>query len=314
MSSRKDRIFLGLDIGGTKCAVCLGTESGKILGKIVFPTMERLGPEQAIAGLLRNSRHLLAKARVVPSGIGISCGSPLDPDKGLIQSPANLPSWKEVPIVKIFKDEFRVPVFLDNDANAGAMAEHAYGAGKGFRNIAFLTFGTGMGSGLILDNRIYRGTNCYAGELGHFRLAPSGPVGCRKKGSFEGFCSGGGIAKLAEAELARHKGRTLLKKGATARDVGAAAEKGDALALSVLAISGRRLGQGLSYLIDLVNPERVIIGSIFLRCERFLRPEMEKTLRRECLEQTLSVCEIVPAGLGEKIGDYAAISVARHFL
>ncbi len=305
-------IFLGLDIGGTKCTVSLGSSDAEIIDKISFLTKEPEGPAQAIVNLIASAEELLSKHQASIRAIGISCGSPLDPDKGIIQSPPNLPSWKDVEIVKIFQEKFKVPAFLDNDANAGALAEYSFGAGRGYKNIVFITFGTGCGSGLILDGKIYRGTNCYAGEVGHIRLARGGPVGYRKEGSFEGFCSGGGIAQLAEYLKNDFTGRTILPHKPTAEDVGKAAAQGDALAIKILETSGHYLGKGLAYILDILNPQRVIIGSIFVRCEKFLRPAMEKSLREEALSYTVDVCEIVPAGLGERIGDYAALSIAVY--
>ncbi|HBE00880.1 MAG: hypothetical protein A2096_01240 [Spirochaetes bacterium GWF1_41_5] len=304
--------YLGIDCGGTKCAVCLGDGEGNIIDKIIFPTHEPLGPQQTIDNFIKYSDELLLKHACELTGIGIACGSPLDPGLGIIQAPAQLSSWKDVPIVKIFQDRYRVPAFLDNDANAGASAEYCFGAGRGCKHMLFLTFGTGLGAGLILDGRVYRGANCYAGEIGHFRLAPNGPVGCRKTGSFEGFCSGAGIKQLIEIELKSFKGQTCLKTGDSAADCAKAAEQGDAFALRIFEISGHYLGMGLSIVLDIINPERVIIGSIFTRCEKFLRPAMEKTLCEEALSQTLKTCQILPSALGDSIGDLAALSVAYN--
>ncbi|MBA3847741.1 MAG: ROK family protein [Planctomycetes bacterium] len=304
------RYFLGVDIGGTKCAVCLGDDAGTIIDRIAFATNERQGPQQAIDNLIRSAQQLIDKHRPKLSGIGISCGSPLDPERGVIQAPANLPSWVDVPIVKIFSERFAVPAFLENDANAGAIAEHAFGAGRGCQHMIFCTMGTGMGAGLILNGRIYRGANVYAGEIGHIRLERFGPVGCRKAGSFEGFCSGGGIAQLAAMERGQWQGATCLPERPTAKDVGEGATQGDALSLKILDQVGHYLGVGLAYVLDIINPERVVIGSIFARCERFLRPAMQRALEAEALPQTVRACTIVPAQLGEQIGDFAAIAVA----
>lgn len=304
--------FLGIDIGGTKSAVVIGDDRGAILDKVSFPTEEPQGPEQCVNKLLETSEQLLAKHGIRITATGIACGSPLDPDLGIIQSPAQLQSWKDVQITKIFQERFKVPAFLDNDANAGALAEFCFGAGKGCRHMAFLTFGTGMGAGFVLNGDIYRGANCYAGEVGHIRLEPQGPIGCRKAGSFEGFCSGAGIAQIAKTEALTYTGTTLLGPSPTTRDVGEAAEKGDELAMRILEVSGRYLGKALAILLDTLNLERIIIGSIFLRCEKFLRPAMEEALREEALPQVVNVCRILPAGLGESVGDYAALSVAYN--
>lgn len=302
--------FLGVDIGGTKSAVVLGDSCGTILDKVSFPTEEPKGPQQCIERLLEAATKMHDTHRVAIRAVGIACGSPLDPDRGIIQSPAQLPSWKDVEITSIFTRHFGVPAFLDNDANAGALAEFCFGAGRGCRHLVFLTFGTGMGAGFVLNGAIYRGTNCYAGEVGHIRLEPEGPVGCRKEGSFEGFCSGAGIAQIARAEVARYSGVSVLGATPTAREVGEAAERGDALARRILEISGHYLGKALAILLDVLNPERIIIGSIFLRCERFIRPAMEQAMRTEALSHTFDVCKVMPAGLGESVGDFAALSVA----
>jgi glucokinase len=212
---------------------------------------------------------------------------------------------------------------LQNDANAGALAEWQWGAGRGCRNLIFLTFGTGMGAGLILDGRLYTGTNDMAGEVGHIRLAPDGPEGYGKAGSFEGFCSGGGIARLArsmaEAELARGGSPGFSPTPAdlpsiTAASVGAAAERGDALAKEIYEIAGRQLGRALAILLDLLNPERIVIGSIYARQPAFLAPYMFETLREEALPRALAACEVVPAALGERTGVLASVAVAMQAL
>ena len=303
-------IIVGIDIGGTKCAVCIASADGKIIDKDGFPTLEPEGPEQALESFMKCTHALLQKHDLKPAAIGIACGSPLNPDSGVIEAPPHLQSWKNVPVVRLFEDEFKVPAFLDNDANAGACAEYLFGAGRGCRHMVFMTFGTGLGGGIIANGDIYRGANCYAGEVGHIRLEADGPIGYHKAGAFEGFCSGAGILQFAEKERALYTGATVLGTRPTAKEVGEAAEKGDALAIKILEICGRHLGYGLHYILDILNPERVIIGSIFVRCEKFLRPAMEEVLRVEAIPQSYAVCKILPAGLGESIGDYAALSVA----
>lgn len=319
------RYVAGIDIGGTKCAVSIGRageEGIEIIDKIKISTPK--DPSDAINSLLDSLKALTLKHHDVElDSIGISCGSPLDSEKGLILSPPNLSGWDKVDIVTPFKEGFHVPAALQNDANACALAEWMWGAGKGCRNMIFLTFGTGMGAGLILNGKLYTGTNDMAGEVGHIRLEEEGPVGYHKSGSFEGFCSGGGIAKLA-ADMVREyqkqgKQTDILKiqpelTKITTADVGLAAQDGDELALRIFHTVGEKLGKGLSVLIDVLNPERIVIGSIFLRQERLLRGPMEEVIRREALNYNRQVCEILPAGLGEQIGDYAAFSVAMNVI
>lgn len=317
----------GIDIGGTKCAVSIGVLSKEpfsceILYKEKFPTPA--DPGQAVDRLTGTLRRMLsAHEQITLSSVGISCGGPLDSAKGLIQSPPNLPGWDNIAITAPFERAFGVPAALLNDANACALAEWLWGAGRGARNMVFLTFGTGLGAGLILDGRLYTGTNDMAGEVGHVRLEEDGPTGYGKAGSFEGFCSGGGIARyavpLVRDWLVQGKTTDILQEGQnllslTAADIGRAAAQGDPLAVSILEDTGRRLGKGLAMLIDILNPERIVIGSIFLRQESVLRKPMEEVIAREALAGAGRVCRIVPAGLGEQLGDYAALSVAGNLL
>ncbi len=316
-------LYLGIDIGGTKCAVVLGDEDFNILEKVTFPTRtaER-GWREVVDEFLAHAGPLVEKHGAERlSRVGISCGGPLDSKKGVIYSPPNLPGWDAVPIVQIFEEALGVPAGVQNDANASALAEWMLGAGKGTRNMVFLTFGTGMGAGLILDGRLYAGTNDLGGEVGHVRMAEDGPVGFNKAGSFEGFCSGGGIAQLARKMAAEkmEKGEHVsfcpyeeyLEK-ITAKEVFEAARAGDTLAREIVRISSEYLGRGLAILIDILNPECIVIGSIFARNEEMIRPHMERILQQEAIPAALEVCRIVPAALGEKIGDYAALSVARN--
>ncbi len=317
-----DKYYLGFDIGGTKCSVVLGSKDFKIHEKIVFPTQTERGYKEIIDEFLRHSYKLFEKYdknKLVK--IGISCGGPLDSEKGIIYSPPNLPGWDSVPIVDIFKEEFGVDVEVQNDANACALAEWMMGAGVGTKNMIFLTFGTGMGAGLILNGKLYPGTNDLGGEVGHIRMAEDGPVGFGKAGSFEGFCSGGGIAQLAKSMIS-----AKLKAGEkvgfcpseamigdiTARTVFEAALGGDPLAIEIVDISASYLGKGLAILIDILNPECIVIGSIYARNEAYLKPLVEKLIENEAIPAARAVCKVLPAALGESIGDFAALCVALN--
>ena len=200
---------LGIDIGGTKCAVVLGGtqishkhKEDFILDKQIFPTRTQLGPEHTISCLFEAIDQILQRNHITAAaltGIGVSCGGPLNHRTGVICDPPNLYGWNNVPIVRLLTDRYHVPAYLQNDANACALAEWKFGAAQGCSNIVFLTFGTGMGAGLILNGQLYCGASDMAGEVGHIRIADNGPVGFGKIGSFEGFCSGSGIAQLAKA-------------------------------------------------------------------------------------------------------------------
>lgn len=312
-------LILGFDIGGTKCAVITAEVNNgeiKILKKEKCPTDHTVSPEEMIKKLISAADGILSSK---PDAIGISCGGPLNSKKGIIMSPPNLPGWDNIEIVKLIESHFGIKPKLQNDANACAMAEWKFGAGKGCSNVVFLTFGTGLGAGLILDGRLYSGTNDNAGELGHISLDRFGPVGYGKAGSFEGFCSGGGIAQLGYAKALEKVQMGVyplyFKKGMTAEDISAksiaeAADKGDETAIEVYEICGEYLGRGLSVVIDILNPEVIVLGSIFARSHHLIWNSTEKIIKKEALPLSAGCCRVVAAELGESIGDYAAIATA----
>jgi glucokinase len=293
-----------------------------MLARIEFPTLPDMGPDRAIELIKQSIYQLIDSPGVDKSklgAIGVSCGGPLDQAAGVIQAPPNLATWVDVPICAILRQEFGLECKMENDANAGALAEHRFGAGKGTRHMIFLTMGTGFGAGVIADGRLLSGARGQAGEIGHVRLTASGPVGYNKAGSVEGWVSGGGMAQVAhrEVEAALGNGETTalaakFRGGGvlTAKDVADAANEGDRLAQQILNDTGSRLGEALAILIDLFNPERIVIGGLAMRLgERLLAPA-RLTMEREALPASAKICRIVPAALGEQIGDVAAICVA----
>ena len=322
-AARKSGLLLGFDIGGTKCTVVLAEADGKTLASRRVETRKDRDPYGMIGLLLDAAAALLAERGLGSerlARIGLSCGGPLDTEKGLVLSPPNLPGWDEFPIVDLVSRRFPgIPVVLENDANASALAEWKFGAGRGSRNMVFLTFGTGLGAGLILDGKLYAGTNGLAGEVGHWRLAEDGPEAYGKKGSFEGFCSGSGIARLAEYRLREHlavgqssilEEVSLAAKGQlTAKDVIESAAAGDALAEKVVAEAARMLGRGLALLVDVLNPELIVLGGIYVRAEERFRSFVAEEIEREALGLAASVCRIVPAKLGEDLPLFAPIAV-----
>ena len=315
-----EKVWVGVDIGGTKTAVVLSSSPPAVLARKEFPTLPAEGPTRALKMIKAGIREVLSAQALTDSAlqaIGVSCGSPLDHIAGIIQSPPNLPTWVDVPIKSILENEFHAACHLENDANAGAVAEHRFGAGQGCRNMIFLTMGTGFGAGLIVEDRLYHGASDQAGEIGHVRLTRRGPVGYNKAGSVEGWVSGGGLAQVAlrAVELARRNGKkTLLaacledQHAITARDVGMAAQHGDALAKQIIQSTGRRLGEVLATLVDILNPERIVIGGLAMRLGETLLAPARAVVKREAL--AADVCQIVPATLGEQIGDIAALCVA----
>lgn len=315
------QIVVGIDVGGTKSAISFAEyKEGNIhfLDKVKNPTRTdnyQKAIEEYIT-IIKENMDKHADWRLC--SIGISCGGPLDAKKGIILAPPNLPKWENADIFTPLKEAFKIPVMLQNDADACALAEWSLGAGKGTQNMIFLTFGTGMGAGLILNNELYSGSTSMAGEVGHIRLEKDGPVGYGKEGSFEGFCSGGGIANLGKI-----KAREALDAGKSplfckteeelteinCKKIAEALEMGDETAEEIFTIVAEHLGMGLSVLIDILNPEMIVIGSIYARQKEVLDEKMYQIIEQEALKKSSQACRIMPASLGEMIGDYAAVSV-----
>lgn len=315
----KSAYYVGLDIGGTKCAAtlaCVCGEQPKILCKEQFWTAGKTPTE-----VLETFGRFIDEKRkeYTIDGIGISCGGPLDSKRGVIMSPPSLPSWDNIEIVSFFEKRYGISTYLQNDANACAVAEKKFGNGRGCENMIFLTFGTGFGAGIILNGKLYSGTNDNAGEIGHVRLTQRGPIGYRKAGSCEGYCSGSGIARIAVilskqkkyAETYEAFLRAIGGEAISAKNIAEQAREGNDFCKAVYRKSGEMLGRTLSILIDILNPQRIIIGGVYMRSGDLLYPYAEKVMKRECLSYNLGVVEVLPAGLKENIGDYAAISVAK---
>jgi glucokinase len=287
-------VYLGADIGGTKIAVVLGTAQAEIIASSRFATSSFAGPCQALDGIEAAFRQLLEANNVSVQDvarIGVSCGGPLDSRRGLVLSPPNLPGWDEIPVCEVLHSKFGRAVRLENDANAAAQAEWAFGAGRGTQHMVFLTCSTGMGAGLILDGRLYHGARDLAGEAGHIRLTDEGPVGYRKAGSFEGWASGAGLFDLT---------------GRPAEEIGRMALAGDPEALALIEHTGEMLGRGIAIMCDILNPELVVCGTMAVKLGDLLLAPARRVLAQEALDP----CPIVPAALGADFGNKAALTVA----
>ena len=306
-------VILGLDIGGTRTAVVLGDRTGNILRRSEFATHPERGFEPAFAELcqyIAAIRAHAAKPSPPPDVLSVSIGGPLEIETGIIHSPPNLPGWDNIPLKTLLQERTGLPVYIEHDGNAGALAEWYFGAARGARNVIFLTMGTGFGGGLILNGQLYRGTTDLAGEVGHLRLAETGPVAFGKAGSWEGLCGGAGIARRAAQRFPARWGPGTV----TVRGLAQLAQTGDADARTIFAEVGRDLGRGLAILLDVLNPEVIVIGSLAVRLGELVLQPARDELTREALPGAVAACRIVPAGLGERLGDLAALCAAIQAL
>jgi glucokinase len=287
----------------------LGDRRGQVYDRTQFLTRSERGFQATFADLCQHTEVVCARAVEQgrqPSVLSVSIGGPLDITQGIIYSPPNLPGWDAVPLKQLLAECFALPTYVEHDGNAGALAEWYFGAARGAHNVIFLTMGTGLGGGLILNGQLYWGTSDLAGEVGHMRITETGPVAYGKAGSWEAFCSGTGIARLAV-----HRFPQRWTEGQVAvRELAELALAGDADAQAVLAEAGRYLGRGLAILLDILNPEVVVIGSLAVRLGELVLGPAREEMRREALPEAVAACRVVPAALGEGIGDVAALCAA----
>ncbi len=304
--------MLGFDVGGTKTALVEGTIAGEILQRVEVPTRANEPFNDTFPGIVAHGCEVVSRAEADGRTIGavsVSIGGPLRIDEGFLINPPHLPGWHGVALGRRLVEAFpNLPVLVEHDGNAGALAEFYFGIGKGrsdLRHLIFLTFGTGVGGGFIVNGQILRGASDTAGEIGHWRLAEDGPWGFGKRGSWESFASGAGLVELAAQMFPSRWNR-----GTPIRDVVAAMVANDAEALQVAAEAGKWMGRGLALLIDALNPQMIVFGSLGVALgERVLGPA-RSIIAQEALPQAVAACQLVPSALGSRIGDVAALMSA----
>jgi len=320
----KKNYILGLDIGGTKLAVVVSDKNGKIIQKVRKATESKKGPDYAIGKLIDMVNEAISLADIEWTdiiGIGASCGGPLDTKTGIIYSPPNLPGWDAIPFKEIFESEFKLPVIVENDANASALAEWMFGAGKGYDYVLYMTMGTGIGGGIIAEGNIYHGANDSAGEVGHQVLLPDGPLcGCGQRGCLEALCSGPAIARRAQEAVKKNPDTKILLLADGDIDkvkselVVQAAKNNDKLALKLIDETAYYMGWGIANLVNIINPEVIVLGTIAVASGDLLLNPIRKYVNKFAMERPAKIVKIVPAQLGDYVGDIAAVAlVIQHF-
>ncbi|MDE0483316.1 MAG: ROK family protein [Candidatus Poribacteria bacterium] len=310
---------VGIDIGGTKLATVVADDSGKILGKVRRPTRADKGPEYAIQLLFEMVYETITQAELEQeaiSAMGVSCGGPLDTKTGVVYSPPNLPGWDAFPLKTQLESEFKIPTIIENDANASALAEYRFGGGRGYEAILYMTMSTGIGGGIVIDGKIYHGANDSAGEVGHQILLPDGPLcGCGKRGCLEALCSGPAIARRAK-EAVRKESNTVILTLADghidtikSEHVLAAARQDDLLALKLIDETAYYMGWGIANLVNILNPDIVLLGTIAIAAGDLLLEPIRKTVTNLAMARPAEAVEIMPAQLGKSLGDLAAIAL-----
>jgi len=291
---------------------------GHVLSRLVIPSQVADGPQAMIARHLELGRQAVEAAGVGWSAIGavgIACGGPLDPRAGVIQSPLSLPGWDDIPLVAIVSAALDRPAVVDNDATAGALAEWRYGAGRAraVRDLVYLTISTGVGGGLVLDGRVYRGTAWNAGELGHLTVDFRGRrCACGRRGCVEAYASGTNIAVRAREALVATDEPSVLRGVAalTARDVASAAAAGDTLAARVWTETTEILGSAVANILDVFNPELVVLGGGVTRAGAQLLDPVREVGLALAMPPARASADVVLAGLGEDLGVVSAAALA----
>jgi glucokinase len=289
------KLVIGLDLGGTKIAAAIADQKGKIIRRLVVPTEAQKGKEAVIKNIFASIKNVAQNNLASVKAIGIGAPGPILYKEGIIVSPPNLPGWKKVPLRKIIQDEFKIKTILENDANAAALGEARFGAGRGIKNLIYITISTGIGGGVIIDGKIFRGAVGTAGEIGHTTIDPDGPrCGCGNYGCLEALASGTAIAQ---------------KAGKDATEVGKAARQGDKEALKIIRETGEYIGIGVANLANLFNPEMVIIGGGVANLGEMLFKPIRETVKKRALEVPASILKIVPAKLGSDAGVLGAVAL-----
>jgi glucokinase len=312
-------LHLGIDLGGTKIAAGLVTPAGEVLGRTVRPTPGG-GPAPVIAALADVAFAAAQAAGVdlhdVPA-IGIGAPGPIDDRAGVVVNPPNLPGWQNVALARDLAARVGRPCLLGNDANLAGLAEYRFGAGQGSALLVYLTVSTGIGGGVVIGGRLLTGVSGAAGELGHVIVRPDGPsCGCGNRGCLEALASGTAIAHRAEELIRRGVPGALTDRFArrpgrvTAADVAAAAQAGDAEAARILARALDDLGLGVAGLVNVFNPDRVVIGGGLSRLGETLLDPVRRAVRRTANAVAALAVKIVPAALGADSGVLGAAALA----
>ena len=313
-----NKVFAGIDIGGTKIAISLETRKGEKLAGNRISTQIEAGPFQIVENISREINEMLEKNQAELISIGIGCPGPLDMENGLVLSPANLPLWDNFPLVPLLKKRFDVPIALDNDANAATLGEYMYGAGRGFKNLVYITVSTGIGGGIVINGEIIHGVGAGAGELGHAIVLPDGiPCKCGSVGCLETICSGINIARRAQERLANGE-PSLLRQMADAPNavttemVVEAVRQGDKLASEIWAETCRYLAIGIGNMITLLAPEAVIIGGGVASAGELLLKPLRSLLKQYVTMVPMDKVAVLPASLGSESGVCGALVIAKQ--
>ncbi len=300
---------IGIDVGGTNVKIALVDNQGSILYSNSVPTRAEMGYEYTVNNIKQAIKDLINESKCTDiEGIGFDFPGQIDYKNGIVRLAPNIPGWVNIPIAQIIEDEFKIPTKIDNDVHCAALGELKFGAGKDCENFICMTVGTGIGSGIVINGKLVRGASNAAGELGHIKLEMNGgPLcGCGDYGCLEAFASGPSIVKMAEEYIMGGKS-TKFREMANGNPitpfiVSEAAKQGDPVAKRIFTIMGEYIGYGLTSVVNLLNPEKIIIGGGVADAGDILLNPIRETIKKRAMSVAGSAVEIVPAQLGNSAG------------
>ncbi len=322
-SSRQDARVLrfgGVDIGGTKLAVGVTDAEGRVLASRRLPTDLALTPDavcRQLAAMLDEAA--LESGSDSLAALGIGCGGPLNRETGTLYTVPNMRGWDGFPLRAWFEERYRLPTALDNDANAQALAEARFGAGRGHSHVCYFTVSTGIGGGFVVNGRLFRGATDLAGEFGHQILLPDGPLcPCGGRGCLEALASGTSMARRARERLRKGAHSSVFTEAeaerVTAKALAEAARQGDPFALSAWEEAGAWLGLGIVNVIHLLNPSVVVLGGGVSQAGDLILAPVRRVVKERGLAPLVSSCAIMAAGIGADVGIVGAAALAKERL
>lgn len=316
--------LIGIDIGGSKIAVGLADERGNLIDKKRLATLVDLGREQVVDSIKASAWGLLREYHMSAEdveGIGIGCGGPVDPQRGMILTCPNMPGWDNARLTEMFTDEFGAPAWIENDATAATLAELVFGAGMNVRGFVYFTISTGIGGGIVIDRKLYRGSTGNAGEFGHQVILPDGPpCTCGGRGCLESISSGSSIAKRARRECFDWPSTVLLHwvdgnpMLISSEHVSRGAAEGDEFSAYIWDQAMNYLGIGVANIVNALNPELVVLGGGVTRAGELLFEPVRRVVEKQTMTGLGGLVSVVPAALGDDVGIVGAVTVAMQRL
>ena len=307
--SKSDKYAVGVDLGGTNIKFGIVSQKGKILKKISLSCKAEAGPDKVVKQIKNGIKEILSGNKLKIRGIGIGSPGVVSIKKGTVENPPNFPGWTKVNLGKIISNEFKIDCFVENDANAAAIGEMIFGAGKRFKSFVMITLGTGVGGGIILDGKLHRGEIGAAGEIGHMTINYNGPhCNCGSRGCIEAYVGNNYLISKVKSDLQISPNQRILKlvkndlNQLTPLIIQKAAEQGDEFANSVIKEMGQQIGAVLASVSNLLDVSTFIIGGGVSGFGKPLFSAITKSMQERVITSLRNRVKVLPAKLKNEAG------------